>query len=67
MPGADLTLMSSITKATRFLRVCHVARLWSMSFGSDLRATVTYGERKRAGEPHIIWRRIGRHHIYRQP
>jgi hypothetical protein len=39
----------------------------SVSFGSDLRATFAYGEAKREGEPHIIWRRIGRHRIYRQP
>ena len=41
--------------------------VWSMSFGSDLRATFAYGQAKHAGEPHIIWRRIGHHRIYRQP
>ncbi len=26
-----------------------------------------YGEEVRLGEPHIVWRRIGTHDIFRQP
>lgn len=39
--------------------------VWSLSFGNDLRATFTYGAH--GDDAHIIWRRIGRHSIYREP
>lgn len=34
---------------------------------ADGRATFEYGESKADGEPHIVWRRIGTHDIYRDP
>jgi len=40
--------------------------VWSISSGGDLRATFSYGS-QREGAAHIIWRRIGRHSIHREP
>ena len=37
---------------------------WDMPNG---RATFMYGAEQIAGEPHIIWRRIGGHEIYNKP
>jgi len=31
------------------------------------RATFQYGEERRRGEPHVIWRRIGTHSIVGRP
>jgi hypothetical protein len=41
--------------------------VWSMTWAPDGRATFTYGSEVRSGEPHVIWRRVGGHAIYRQP
>lgn len=41
--------------------------VYEMTWAPDGRATFQYGEPVRAGEPHIIWRRIGTHDILREP
>ena len=33
----------------------------------DGRATFEYGESMKAGEAHIVWRRVGGHEIFRDP
>lgn len=33
----------------------------------DGRATFHYGDEVKAGEPHIVWRRIGDHSILNEP
>ena len=51
------------------LRVKRVQRypgIWEMTWAADGRATFEYGEEIR-GEPHISWRRIGSHDIFRRP
>ncbi|MFD4833301.1 hypothetical protein ACFWPV_26115 [Streptomyces uncialis] len=40
---------------------------WSMGTGCPGRATWEYGTPVRPGEQHIIWRRIGGHHILTGP
>jgi hypothetical protein len=42
-----------------------VRGVWEMRWAADGRATFSYGEEVRLGEPHVIWRRIGSHAIYR--
>lgn len=42
-------------------------RVWEMTWAPDGRATFEYGEEVRPGDPHIIWRRIGTHAIFRRP
>jgi hypothetical protein len=41
--------------------------VYEMTWAPNGRATFQYGEPIRAGEPHIIWRRIGTHAIFQQP
>jgi hypothetical protein len=41
--------------------------VWEMTWAPDGRATFEYGNELRAGEPHIVWRRIGTHSIFRRP
>ena len=41
--------------------------VWEMTWAADGRATFTYGEPVRPGTPHIVWRRVGSHDIFRQP
>lgn len=41
--------------------------VFELTWADDGRATFTYGEPITEGEPHIIWRRIGTHDIFRAP
>ncbi|HEY7270918.1 MAG TPA: hypothetical protein VH951_13920 [Dehalococcoidia bacterium] len=52
------------------LRVKHVQGhqgVWEMTWAPDGRATFQYGPEIMPGEPHVIWRRIGTHDIFREP
>jgi hypothetical protein len=51
----------------RIKRVQGHPDIWEMSWAPDGRATFQYGEGPVPGEPHIIWRRIGTHEIFREP
>lgn len=41
--------------------------VFEMTWADDGRATFGYGESVVEGEPHVIWRRIGTHAIFREP
>ena len=41
--------------------------VWEMTWAPDGRATLSYGPEERYGEPHIIWRRVGTHEVFRAP
>ncbi|MQA24566.1 MAG: hypothetical protein GEU94_03660 [Micromonosporaceae bacterium] len=59
-------------KAGRFrkgLRVKKMAghdNIWEITWADDGRATFQYGPAITEGEPHIVWRRIGTHDIFKQ-
>jgi hypothetical protein len=41
--------------------------VFEMTWAPDGRATWQYGDQLIADEPHIIWRRVGTHDIFRMP
>lgn len=41
--------------------------IWEMTWAPDGRATFEYGAEALPGQPHIIWRRIGSHDVFRNP
>lgn len=51
----------------RVKRVLGSPGIWEMTFAPDGRATFSYGEETRPGEPHVIWRRVGTHDVLRDP
>jgi hypothetical protein len=51
----------------RVKRVRGEDAVWELTFAPNGRATFEYGEERVAGQPHVIWRRIGDHSIFRQP
>lgn len=51
----------------RVKRVVSTAAIWEMTWASDGRATFEYGPPQRPGEPHVVWRRIGSHEVFRSP
>jgi hypothetical protein len=53
--------------ALRVHRVQATAGVWEITFAPDGRATFEYGAEVMAGEPHVIWRRVGTHAVLSQP
>ena len=51
----------------RIHRIDSAPGVYSLSWGSDGRATFQYGTSIEPGQAHIIWRRVGNHDIYRRP
>jgi hypothetical protein len=41
--------------------------VYEMTWAPDGRATWEYGKEKIEGEPHVVWRRIGTHEIFKNP
>jgi hypothetical protein len=41
--------------------------IFELTWAHDGRATFEYGSRVVAGEPHIIWRRVGTHAVFGRP
>jgi len=50
-----------------YKRVQGEAGVWEITWAPDGRATFAYGPEVLAGQPHIVWRRIGTHDIFRRP
>lgn len=42
-------------------------KVWEMRWAPDGRATFQYGDERIPGEPHVIWRRVGTHDVFRNP
>jgi hypothetical protein len=53
--------------ALRVHRVQGTTGVWEITFAPDGRATFEYGEEIAAGEPHVIWRRVGTHGVIAEP
>lgn len=41
--------------------------VFEMTWADDGRATFEYGPPVKEGEPHVIWRRVGTHSVFREP
>jgi hypothetical protein len=41
--------------------------VFEMTWAPDGRATFQYGAEHVAGEPHVIWRRVGTHDVFERP
>ena len=53
--------------ALRVKRVVSAGTVWEMTWAPDGRATFQYGPERIPGEPHVIWRRVGTHAIFKEP
>ncbi|HEY8637632.1 MAG TPA: hypothetical protein VIL64_00215 [Solirubrobacteraceae bacterium] len=63
----DLRAGQRFRPGLRVKRVQGYAGVWEMTWAPDGRATFQYGDEIVHGEPHIIWRRIGTHDVFRRP
>lgn len=64
---ADLKTGQGTRGGLRIKRVQGHPGVWELTWAPDGRATFEYGEEIDPGEPHVIWRRIGTHAIFRRP
>jgi hypothetical protein len=53
--------------ALRVHRVRGTVGVWEITFAPDGRATFEYGNKVIAGEPHVVWRRVGTHDVLGEP
>lgn len=63
----DLRTGGQFRKGLRVKGVQGAAGIFEMTWAPDGRATFRYGQPVRAGDPHIVWRRVGTHEIFSQP
>jgi len=64
---AHLAAGESFRPGLRVKRVQATDDIWELSWAPDGRATWQYGAEIRPDEPHVVWRRIGTHAIFRSP
>lgn len=64
---ADLRAGKGFRKALRVKKMQGFENVWEMTWAPDGRATFHFGESLKERQPHIVWRRIGTHDIFRQP
>lgn len=57
----------SFRKGLRVKSVQGAAGVWEMTWAGDGRATFSYGDERRPGHRHVVWRRIGTHAVFRAP
>lgn len=63
----DLKAGRGFRPGLRIKRVQSTADVWELTWAPDGRATWQYGDERKPGEQHVIWRRIGTHDIFREP
>ncbi len=64
---ADLRAGQGFRRGLRVKKMQGHPDIWELTWAPDGRATFCYGEPLQAGEPHIVWRRIGTHEIFHRP
>ncbi len=63
----DLRNGKGFRKGLRVKGVEGAAGIFEMTWADNGRATFEYGYSVDEGEPHVIWRRIGTHAIFKNP
>jgi hypothetical protein len=63
----DLRRGGRFRKGLRVKGVKGSPGIFEMTWAPDGRATFRYGQATRPDEPHIVWRRVGTHEIFKQP
>ncbi len=59
----DLERGEGFRKGLRVKGVRGSPGVYEMTWAGDGRATFSYGNSVRKGEPHVIWRRVGSHDV----
>jgi len=67
MFAADLRAGKGFRKGLRVKKMEGYENLWELTWAPDGRATFEYGTQVKEGHPHIRWRRVGTHDIFKRP
>jgi hypothetical protein len=63
----DLQTDRGFRKGLRVKGVKGASGIFEMTWADDGRATFEYGGSLIEGEPHVIWRRVGTHSVFKRP
>jgi hypothetical protein len=63
----DMKRGGTFRKGLRVKGIQGATGIFEMTWAADGRATFEYGAPLTAGEPHVVWRRVGTHAIFKQP
>lgn len=63
----DLRSARQFRKGLRVKGIQGASGIFEMTWADDGRATFEYGDEAVEGEPHVIWRRVGTHSIFKHP
>lgn len=63
----DLAGGKGFRKGLRVKGVKGATGIFEMTWADDGRATFEYGEPVRQANPHVVWRRVGTHSIFKEP
>lgn len=64
---ADLRGGKGFRKSLRVKKMTGYDDVWELTWASDDRATFEYGPPIKEGHPHVRWRRVGTHDIFKRP
>lgn len=60
---ADLERGHGFRQGLRVKGVRGAPGMFELTWANDGRATFSYGESRREGEPHVVWHRVGTHDV----
>lgn len=63
----DLRDGRGFRKSLRVKKMEGADGIWELTWAPDGRATFEYGDPVKDGHPHIRWRRVGTHDIFKRP
>lgn len=63
----DLAADAGFRPGLRVKKMKGHQNIWEMTWAPDGRATFSYAEAVEPGQPHVVWRRIGTHEIFKEP
>jgi hypothetical protein len=64
---ADLRRGTGFRKSLRVKKMAGYDNVWELTWAPDGRATFEYCVPVKEGHPHIRWRRVGTHDIFKRP
>jgi len=64
---ADLRGGTGFRKSLRVKKMAGYDSVWEMTWAPDGRATFEMADQVKEGHPHIRWRRVGTHDIFKNP
>ena len=63
----DLRRDRTFRKGLRVKGIQGATGIFEMTWAPNGRATFEYGDEVTKAQPHVIWRRVGTHDVFRQP